>query len=340
MPDRLLGGVAETMAAAQSLEALTRPLLALLERATGLETTYLTRVDVGAGVQRVLIARNSGAMQIGEGLALSWEDTLCRRAIAGDQPFTADVAACWADSPAAQTFGIRTFLSMPVYLGNGALFGTLCAAGGALTPITHDARQALSLFATLIERQIEREDLREKVTELAGQLEAQALTDPLTGLANRRCLLEEGGRLFELAQRAGRAVLVAFIDLDGFKVVNDTWGHDAGDTFLIEMGRRLAQGLRVSDLLGRLGGDEFVVIGLGPLPGEETAAIAAMESRLTPQARGHFQLGVWGFDYAGASIGVIAVDPRLTTPDQALRQADAAMAREKKARQDWTVASS
>lgn len=77
--------------------------------------------------------------------------------------------------------------------------------------------------------------------------------DALTGLPNRRAVLTELERLFALAKRTQQWVLVAFIDLDGFKPINDTYGHEAGDRFLIEVGRRMSAGLRASDMLGRWG---------------------------------------------------------------------------------------
>jgi len=79
MPDALLGQISETVAAAQTIEQLTRPLLVMLELVTSLESTYLTRVDQQAGIQSILFARNSKTMQIPEGLQVPWEDTLCVR---------------------------------------------------------------------------------------------------------------------------------------------------------------------------------------------------------------------------------------------------------------------
>ena len=101
------------------------------------------------------------------------------------------------------------------------------------------------------------------VTELRAvqaELTALALRDPLTGLANRRLFNE----LFEAglarAERTGDPLAVAYLDLDGLKHINDTFGHDAGDIVLRETARRLLSIVRGADGVARLGGDEFVVL--------------------------------------------------------------------------------
>ena len=111
---------------------------------------------------------------------------------------------------------------------------------------------------------MERELLVEQLRSANVRLLSYALSDPLTGLPNRRAIYEELERLQGRALREGGSILVGVIDLDGFKSINDVHGHQNGDIFLQEMGRRLAASLRASDMLGRLGGDEFVLIGPGP----------------------------------------------------------------------------
>lgn len=333
MQSGLLDEVSNAVMAAQNTEQLTRPLLRLLELVTGLESTYLTQVDQEAGVQNILFARNSKIMQIPEGLSVPWEDTLCKRALDEGRPFTDDVAACWGDSDAARELGICTYVTTPVRMDDGTLFGTLCAASTERRPISAEGREVLSLFGVLIQQYVQRDMLLERLQTANRQLEAYSFTDPLTGLPNRRSIMSELGRLFSLASRQGRSVLIAFIDLDGFKQINDTHGHEAGDEFLIEVGRRLSGGLRASDLLGRLGGDEFVLIGLGPLvENQQEDATVAVRGRLAPLIQGQFVMEQCAIDYAGASFGIVCVDPEQYTPDQALKEADAAMYQDKRAR--------
>jgi len=258
---------------------------------------------------------------------------LCKRALEEGRPSTDDVAACWGDSQAAKALGIRTYLSTPLCLEDGTLFGTLCGASTEKRPVTDEGRQVLTLFGSLIQQHVQREHLLERLQDVNRQLESYSFTDPLTGLPNRRFVLQELPRLFAMAQRMERDVLLVFIDLDGFKQINDSYGHEAGDRFLIEVGKRLSTGMRVSDLLGRIGGDEFVLVGLAASSDQDAAAtVLAMRRRLAPLIEGRFDLGQRVLDYRGASFGIISVDPHHCTPEQALQQADAAMYQDKKSR--------
>jgi diguanylate cyclase (GGDEF)-like protein len=92
------------------------------------------------------------------------------------------------------------------------------------------------------------------------QLEHQATHDPLTGLANRKLFDELLVRAVFRAERGRRALAVLYMDLDGFKDVNDVFGHQAGDRVLTETARRLESVIRPGDIVARLGGDEFVVL--------------------------------------------------------------------------------
>lgn len=107
-----------------------------------------------------------------------------------------------------------------------------------------------------------------KLTE--AQREYESRHDPLTGLCNRRALLERVPLAQKRAERSSQALALLFIDLDGFKAVNDTWGHDAGDRLLCEVGRRLHAAVRATDGVFRLAGDEFTVI-LEHVHGEDDA---------------------------------------------------------------------
>ena len=258
-----------------------------------------------------------------------FRSTLCKRALDEGRLFTDDVASCWGDSDAAQALGIRTYASVPVYVDDNALYGTLCAASSDRRPMTPQGQQVLSLFSTLISKQLQREQLLDQLRRSNAALEAESTTDALTGLPNRRFAMAELRRLFALARRTRQQILLAFIDLDGFKAINDTHGHEAGDRFLIAVGQRLTAGLRKGDVLGRLGGDEFIIIGLSA-PGE--AAEDAAYRRLAPLLRGQYDLESCSLNYPGASFGVIQVDPDSTTPEDALREADARMYADKKAR--------
>jgi diguanylate cyclase (GGDEF)-like protein/PAS domain S-box-containing protein len=99
-----------------------------------------------------------------------------------------------------------------------------------------------------------------ELRQLQESLAALALRDPLTGLANRRLLTELLDADLARTQRGGVPLAVAYLDLDDFKIINDTHGHDAGDIVLCETARRLTAIVRGADIVARLGGDEFIIV--------------------------------------------------------------------------------
>jgi diguanylate cyclase (GGDEF)-like protein/PAS domain S-box-containing protein len=153
------------------------------------------------------------------------------------------------------------------------------------------------------------------------RIEYLAFYDTLTGLPNRVTLLDQLPRALALAQREGRQIALLFLDLDNFKDVNDTQGHDFGDKFLKEVAARLVSCKRESDTLVRLGGDEFVIV-LTSIKDQEGAAIAAQrvqELFATP-----FQIAGQQF-YSTASIGIALFPGDGTDVEGLLKCADAAM---------------
>jgi diguanylate cyclase len=324
--DVILDRLSSTVTSARTLEELVRPLLELLEAITGLASTYLTTIDEGQGLQHILFARNMSTLVIPEGLSVRWTDTLCKRALDSGQLFTDNVAECWGDSDAARGLGIKTYLSAPVRLGDEDLYGTLCAASDMQQVVSADAQRILRLFAKLIADHVERERLMEQLVNANDRLARSAYLDPLTEMPNRRAMHDELERLLAIEKRAGTWVLVAFVDLDGFKQINDTHGHEIGDRFLQEIARRLRSTLRVADIGARLGGDEFVVAGVGPDKAERvTSAKRKFQERIFAATEGDYQLGDVLLAYRGASVGVIAVGPGTLNADEAIREADAAM---------------
>jgi diguanylate cyclase (GGDEF)-like protein/PAS domain S-box-containing protein len=138
-----------------------------------------------------------------------------------------------------------------------------------------------------------------------GQVRHEAEHDVLTGLKNRRAAQEAINRIVAEAAAGGAGATLLFLDLDGFKTVNDQHGHPAGDAVLVQCAERMRQVVRRnSDLVGRLGGDEFVVMlphtGAGDLQGAAVAA-ALIESIAEP-----FELPDGGRACIGASIGMAA----------------------------------
>ncbi|MFC3532356.1 GGDEF domain-containing protein [Vogesella facilis] len=342
--ERILTQLTSSLNTARTIDQLIRPVLEMLSTITGMESTYLTSIDLQHSTQHVRFARNCGQMTIPEGLTVPWGDTLCKRALDMGRPSTNEVLALWGDSDAARQLGIQTYVSAPILNGEGALLGTLCAASAAKQNIPSNIDALFQLFANIVANFIEREMLVEKLQVANDQLAAYALTDALTGLPNRRAMFEELERLLAQAERSQSSVLVGVIDLDGFKQINDSFGHQAGDDFLKAVSQRLQASLRSSDRLGRLGGDEFLFIGPGPALDEQDAGsatitsgeagkvAATLQQRLTSATIGPYTLAGDTVPYAGASVGVVAVPAAAQSPDAAIQLADVEMYVVKRAR--------
>jgi diguanylate cyclase (GGDEF)-like protein/PAS domain S-box-containing protein len=166
------------------------------------------------------------------------------------------------------------------------------------------------------------------------QLRRQALHDPLTGLPNRKLFVDRLGHALERTRRrSGRKAAVLFMDLDGFKVVNDSLGHEAGDLLLVVVTERLRRCVRPEDMLARFGGDEFVVL-LEDV-GDPSEAIR-VAGRITEELSKPFVLDGRGL-FTSASIGIALGDARTKTPEDLLRDADTAMYRAKDEHADYRV---
>jgi diguanylate cyclase (GGDEF)-like protein len=159
------------------------------------------------------------------------------------------------------------------------------------------------------------------------EIEHQAMHDSLTGLPNRVLFRDRLEQALLGARRGPGEVAVMFLDLDRFKEVNDTLGHESGDTLLREVGQRLAHSLRAGDTIARLGGDEFAVLATG-LEDADDALVVARKLRRAVE---------WPFTLRGltleveASIGIAIFPEHGTDADTLLRHADVAMYQSKEA---------
>jgi diguanylate cyclase (GGDEF)-like protein len=161
-----------------------------------------------------------------------------------------------------------------------------------------------------------------KLQEVSAQHQAEH--DALTGLKSRAYIESLLNQHLHTAQSAGGAVTLMFIDLDGFKSVNDRWGHAAGDAVLIEAAQRLRSlFMRNSDIVGRLGGDELVVMmeGLDALH----PAVADMATQLIQSFKKPFLLPNGETAQVGASVGVASYPLHATSAETLIHAADAAM---------------
>ena len=158
------------------------------------------------------------------------------------------------------------------------------------------------------------------------QLEFIAHNDALTKLPNRVLLSDRLAQALAQAERRGKTVAVIFLDLDGFKEVNDNYGHETGDALLVEVSQRLMRVLRNGDTLARFGGDEFVAVLIDLEQSQDYQPIVArlLEAASEPIKLGEQSLAI------SASIGIALYPEDNLVPDQLLRDADQAMYQAKK----------
>ncbi len=212
-------------------------------------------------------------------------------------------------SPPLDGRGESFMVCVPV-VRNQQLQMWLCGMSPAVAHIPDAVRRRLRTVATQGASALEAARLHEKVTELAA-------TDSLTGVANRRSFFDRIASELVRSHRSGRPLSVALLDVNGFKGINDGYGHRVGDEALIRVAQTLARGMRASDLVARLGGDEFAVL----LPETSTdeaekvlARLCAAEVSAHDGRHGELRLSLsWG----------IATWPQDgTAPEQLLQAAD------------------
>ncbi len=167
------------------------------------------------------------------------------------------------------------------------------------------------------------DDLRGEVGRLKSRLsevEGLADQDSLTPVLNRRAFMRELGRISAFSARYGSPASLAYFDLDGFKAVNDRFGHAAGDQALKSVADRLLANVRESDIVGRLGGDEFAVI---LVQADQATAEAKGESLKRAIETNPVDLGDWSAPLH-VTVGVREIEPG-ADPETALAEADASM---------------
>ncbi|MBL7261094.1 diguanylate cyclase domain-containing protein [Paractinoplanes lichenicola] len=202
------------------------------------------------------------------------------------------------------------------------LFVTFLAGG-----LADGRRRALKKVAqatAALSRDIEqRKAVEARLRESEDQLRHLALHDTLTELANRALFNERLAHGLRAQTRTGEALAVFFIDLDGFKAVNDGLGHGAGDLLLVEAARRLEQCARASDIVARLGGDEFAILAEGMTSADDAEVIAG---RIVASLRAPFDIDGQPVTIScsvGVAIQESGDDP--AGPEQLVRTADEAM---------------
>lgn len=206
--------------------------------------------------------------------------------------------------------GIRFYAAVPLVTSEGAVIGTLCVIDHVPREITDDQRQGMKWLAEMLMTTLE---LRRAMI----QVRNLTLIDMLTGIPNRLAIFDAIERAISRLERHGDSFTLLYLDLDGFKRVNDLHGHAMGDQVLREVATALRIALRREDIVGRIGGDEFAVLLVG---GEADAIIVA--ERVRTEVGAHMDARGWPVT---ASIGVAWFPNPPDSADAALAAADALM---------------
>jgi diguanylate cyclase (GGDEF)-like protein len=207
--------------------------------------------------------------------------------------------------------GIRVYAGYPLKVKDDAKIGTLCLIDQIPRDFTSDDQEALRDLAAMVEKEL-----------VALQM---ATMDELTQLTNRHGLVAMGQNVLNLIRRLNTPALVSVFDLDGFKAINDTFGHAEGDFALKAFARILGETFREADVVSRLGGDEFVTI----MANCDEAAAEKIIGRLECNLTDYNKTNNKGYEIR-VSVGHVRYDPnRHQTINLMIADADAAMYRVK-----------
>ncbi|MEU4690038.1 diguanylate cyclase [Actinoplanes sp. NPDC023714] len=287
----------------------------------------VTRVENGRQTYLYLDADNGYGLR--QGQSHPWQDSFCVHMAAGRAPAVARDARAdplYAGARINERIDIGTYAGAPIVESDGSLFGAICG----LDPQTHteDPRMAgaerlLVLLGRMLTTALAADRTQDRSADALLREQLNADTDELTGLPNRRAWQRAVERAQERHQRLADPTVVAILDLDGLKAVNDGLGHAAGDAYLQAAANAARRALRDTDVIARIGGDEF---GLLLTPCERAGAEAVV-------ARVNAELDAAGVT---ASIGWASVSPEHGLAG-ALGEADAAMYRAKQQRHRETA---
>jgi diguanylate cyclase (GGDEF)-like protein len=216
--------------------------------------------------------------------------------------------------PVAKHFGLRAGAAAPVFTAAGA-WGVVTIGRASDEPLPDATEMVLAQFAAMVAIAVDSAEARGRLRELATR-------DPLTGLVNHRAFQEQLAEEVERANRNGRDLALALIDLDAFKGVNDRHGHQAGDAVLRAIARSMEQAVRTGSTVARLGGDELAML----LPESGATAAVAVAERV----RARLSQALAGEDAPAVTFSAGVADLATAgTGEVLIRLADAALYRAK-----------
>ncbi|MET0932234.1 MAG: diguanylate cyclase [Mycetocola sp.] len=323
---RILQQASSDFVAAETEQALLDALAESLNHAIGATATAVLRVEPHGGLE--LVSGSNPLQDLLPADALRPESEAQRRGqvvVVTDTTDTTDALdAEFPDLPRAlRSARLESLSAVPVLINNRVL-GVVVYYFGRLRHLDDSDLDLSSALTRQASQTLARIRLQDTLTQLA-------LHDQLTGLSNRKLLEERLDQALATARRNARPISVIFLDLDGFKAINDTSGHSAGDAVLQRVAEKLSASVRHGDTIGRYGGDEFVVL----CDDADADAATRVAERIQvaireplPEARG-LPLSV------SVGIAVIGPDTGAHVPSDAiLRAADVAMYASKNAGKD------
>jgi diguanylate cyclase (GGDEF)-like protein len=315
--------VAETTAD----DAVRQVILGHFARLDAVTAAFDHQLQTAVGNRRVGVALVNGADSVRSEATYFATDA----AIALDQLLQARIERLstrvrWVQLGAGLATALAIYLFIGFYLSVAAPIRRIVAvlhavADGDLTGrVVVDTHDELSFVGRALN------DTIAKTEAVTNRLARQASHDTLTGLPNRAFVLDRLDEALERTRQAAAAPMaVLFIDLDKFKIINDTLGHAAGDTVLRTVAGRLTRAVRPNDLVARLAGDEFVVIAEGLGPGDAVAVAERVVVEVSQPITIRTQQGDRDVN-VGGSVGIAFADGnRIPSPDDLLRDADVAM---------------
>lgn len=271
------------------------------------------------------------------------EHSLCLRAVtAGNVVVCHDTRLdpAYSNNPVVnQPPYIRSFAAYPIRSAEGHFIGALCAADTVPRAWTDNELGGLADLAFGLEAIIALRFLSSSHAQALARVESlhkAAHIDALTQLLNRQGITDMAHHAYTRCRLEGRPFAIALLDLDNFKRINDSYGHEAGDAALVTAAQRLRMALRSADFVGRWGGEEFLVL----IPSAEQEELAVIGQRLVEAVHGEVQHGSHRF-LVTTSVGVAgtpACQPRFEL-NALVRRADSALYAAKAAGRNCSVVS-
>ncbi|HXX37402.1 MAG TPA: sensor domain-containing diguanylate cyclase [bacterium] len=303
-----LAGLATELATVLDLPVLLQHIIRAVHEAIGFDSCAVSLLE-RHGADELLVVKTGSGLRAGvSGLRFTRGQGLAWEVMENQTPVL--VPDLHADPRVIRKDpGVRSGIYAPMVSRNRPI-GVLSAYRSEVNAFAEGDLHLLTVVAHYIANAVE-------VSQLHDALKALAATDGLTGIPNRRTFMERFEHEIARSERTSRPLSVMLLDLDGFKVVNDTYGHRAGDAVLVAVASILGRELRTVDLVARYGGDEFAVL----LPETEETEAGAIADRFLGVT---IPLAGWADQSIGLqfSWGIAAWPGDGSTADQLLQAAD------------------